>query len=570
MIARRLSGRTLVVSLSGALFAALAIASFALPAAQAATVGPATQITDFTPARTEEREAGKKHSDAVNPKTGAQIAFYYAVGTGGTAPYLATQRFTADGPVGSENVVVTGSDYAFSCYQNSIAYNPTTGGWFVAYPYRDGNQIIGQLLDADGSNSGASFTVGSINRPDCSGLAINWNSNSKKFLVTFASENADDVKARFVSGNGTPLGSTFTALENSPASYCPMDTAYSGKSNTFLASVGGECVEDDANRPLVQFLSGSGDRVGSGRYLGDAAGEYSYAPSIAYNAKLDEFGVVWQERTSSFPSPYSAKINLQRIKASNGENVGAPVEIAIPENDADLVGGGNRSRVAASPSGQYYISAQLTPSSDRGAARWYSFKFSGIGNTVADSLEDIGNGVNAATRAQTLYNPVTGQFLSTFEAYECVPVFVSTSRSTRGGACSRTYNLYANGSPGNPPTPGGGPSLNKAVTPGATSLQVEVGCAGSGSCRVQLGGKLVGGSDSDKLQGKTVKIGSAGTSGTGTTARAKASRTVTLAYTNALIRQLAADGGGKIRVKAKQVGGGSRTITVTVPASVTG
>ena len=174
--------------------------------------------------------------------------------------------------------------------------------------------------------------------------------------------------------------------------------------------------------------------------------------------------------------------------------------------------------------------------------------------------------MNVVERPQNLYNPVTGQFLSTFSAYECVPNPLSTTRSPRGPACSDTYNLYANGGPGNPPTPGGGPSLKKAGTPGGTSLSVRVGCTGGGSCRVKLGGKLVGGSG--KLQGKTVKIGSA--SATGTTSRAKASRTVTLAYTNALIRQLAANGGGKIRVKAKQVGGGSKTITVTVPSSVTG
>jgi hypothetical protein len=540
--------------LAVAIFSALAIAAFAVPAAQAATVGPATQITDFSPARTEGGGAGKYHSDAVNPKTGAQIAFYF--GQDGSDNYLATQRFTADGPVGSENVVVTGGNYATGCYQNSIAYNPTTGGWFVAYPDNNGNQIIGQLLDADGSNSGASFTVGSIDRPVCSGLKINWDSNSKKFLVTFASENADDVKARFVSGNGTALGSTFTALENVPNSYCPMDTAYSSKSNTFLTSVGGECLATPAQGPLIQFLSGTGATVGSARYIGNTAGDYSYAPAIAYNAKLDEFGVIWQRRISTSPV-VQAEIYLQRIEASSGANVGGPVQIEPPTSSDDLVGAGNRIRVAVSPSGQYYISAHLRPdaSTDYNDSSWYSFKFSGTGNTVADSLEDISNGVIHPVRVQNLYNPVTGQFLSTFVA------------SAESG---NDFNLYLNGGPGSPS--GGKPTLKKVGTPGGTSLSVRVGCTGGGSCRVRLGGKLVGGSG--KLQGKTVKIGSAGVTatgtGTGTTARAKASRTVTLAYTNALIRQLAANGGGKIRVKAKQVGGGSKTITVTVPASVTG
>ena len=568
MIARRSPRVSRRFTALAAVFSFALLALFA-PATWAATVGPATQITDFSPARTADGEAaGTKHATAVNPKTGAQIAFYNGRAAGATNRYMGAQLFTAEGPVGPEHVVVTGDQYIDNCWQPSVAYNPTTGGWLAAYPHSDGSEIIGQMLNADGSNSGASFSIGSISSPSCSGVKINWSTQSKKFLVTFASGYVDVMKARFVSGSGTPLGSTFVALDNTPASYCPMDTAHSSKSNTYLASVGAECTSDPANRPLVQFLSSTGAQVGSKRFLGDASWEYDYAPSIAYNAKLDEFGVFWQRRIATSPVVNSA-IYLQRIDASNGADIGAPVQVEAPTNTEPLVGYGQRIRVSASPSGTYYLSAHLIPAASTNPSQsdWYSFEVGGTGQTVTDSLEDVGNGVTNTNRPQTLYNPVTGQFLSTFSASECVPSAGSTTRSTRGRPCTNAYNLYANGGP---PTPSSGPSLKKAGTPGGTSLSVRVGCTGSGSCRVQLGGKLVGGSDSDKLQGKTVKIGSAGTSGTGTTARAKASRTVTLAYTNALIRQLAADGGGKIRVKAKQVGGGSRTITVTVPASVTG
>jgi len=558
-------------------FALLALAT---PATQAATLGPATAITEFSPVRTINGEAGgTKHATAVNPKTGAQIVFYNGLAAGATNRYLGAQLFTADGPVGPEHVVVTGDQHVDICWQPSVAYNPTTGGWLVAYPDNQTNEIIGQKLNADGSNSGASFVIGSITSPSCSGVKINWSGQSKKFLVTFGSGYVDVMKARFVSGSGAPLGSTFVALDNTPASYCPMDTAHSSKSNTYLATVGAECTSDPAKRPLVQFLSSTGDRVGSERFLGDASWEYDYGPSIAYNAKLDEFGVFWQRRIATSPVVNSA-IYLQRIDASNGADIGAPVQVEMPTNSDSLVGYGNRIRVSASPSGTYYLSARLIPGGTTVSAEsdWYSFKVGGTGQTVANSLEDVGNGVTNTNRPQTLYNPVTGQFLSTFSASECVPNAGSATRSTRGVPCTNAYDLYANGAPGTPPTPSSGPSLKKAGTPGGTSLTVRVGCAGGGSCKVQLGGRLIGGTRSAiaKLRGKTVKIGSAGTSGSGsgsgtsTITRAKASRTVTLAYTSALIRQLAQDGGGKIRVKARQVGGGSKTITLTVPASVTG
>jgi hypothetical protein len=530
---------------------ALAALGAVAPAAQATTLGPPVQISTFSPAR-DDNPAGKFHADAVNPKTGAQIAFYVA--NGGGDDYYATQLFTADGPVGSENVVVSGGGFYTGCWQPSIAYNPATGGWFAAYPDDSGNRIVGQLLNADGTNSGAPFTAGSITNPNCAGLKINWNSKSKKFLLTFTSENSDDMKARFISGSGIPQGTTFTALENVTNSYCAMDTAYSSKSNTFLASVGAECVSDATHRPLVQFLSGAGDRVGSARYLGDTGGIYNYSSSIAYNAKLDEFGVFWLRRIQGYPQPLVSVLYLQRIDASTGANVGSPIEITPPDG---FIARSSRPRVSASPSGRYYISTFLVPDPSSNDVQWYSFKASGTGTTVADSLEDVSNGLFRGVRLQNLYNPVTGQFLSTFVA--------STVDSYPGQS-----NLYVNGGPGSPPTPGSKPTLTAKGSPGATSLQVKVGCGGGGSCRIQLGGKLVGGSASDKLVGKTVEINSAGAAGAGTSTRAKASRTVTLAYTGALIRQLAADGGGKIRVKARQVGGKSKTITVTVPASVTG
>ncbi|MFM8792802.1 MAG: hypothetical protein ACKOFX_10105, partial [Solirubrobacterales bacterium] len=115
------------------------------------------------------------------------------------------------------------------------------------------------------------------------------------------------------------------------------------------------------------------------------------------------------------------------------------------------------------------------------------------------------------------------------------------------------YNLYANGADPEP-APCGKPSLKKKGTAGATSLKVRVGCASAGSCRIKLSGKLVGGKGKVK----------------GVTSKGSGKRTVTLSYSRKLIRELRRNGGGKIRITSKEVGGGSRSITVTVPAPVTG
>jgi hypothetical protein len=173
---------------------------------------------------------------------------------------------------------------------------------------------------------------------------------------------------------------------------------------------------------------------------------------------------------------------------------------------------------------------------------------------VADSLQEVGNSISGGGRPQTLYNPVTRRFVNTKIAAECVPTPLSTTRSTRGGSCTAYFNLYSNGGPVAPS--GSKPIAKKAGTPGGTSAKVKLGCGGSGKCTIKLTGKLKGGSG--KIVAQTVKV------------KAGKKSKVKVRYSQALIDELAANGGGKIKLTARQVGGKSSTILLTVPNPVTG
>jgi hypothetical protein len=534
---------------------AAAVAAFLVPAASASAATSPVKVTDLSPSVTTSRpaSAGQFHAVAVNPNTGAQIAFYSA--NLGPGAYLATQRFDANGPVGSENVICDSAggvctDQTY--WQYSVAYNPATKGWIAVYHDQQGDRIVGQLLNPDGSASGTPFTtVDGIEGPSYAGAKVVWNSASKKFLVTTTSLYDSLLRGRFVTGNGAASGSSFDILTGlSSGNPCPMDTAYSTQSNRFLAVAGGGCSPDSANRPIVQFLSGAGALQGSSRFMG--SGTYgSYSASIAYNSKLDEFGVVWVNSIDSDTD----NITLQRIDASNGSDVGSPIEISPPEG---MLSGGSRVRVSYSPkSGNYFLSAYLeagTSSNDEGA---HSFQVSGVGETVTGSLVKLNEGLtNNASRPQNAYNPVSARFLTTYAASECEAIPMSATRSTRGPACTDVYNLYSLGAG----TSGGGgskkPTVKKAGTPGGTSARVKLGCGGSGKCTIKLTGKLKGGSG--KIVAQTVEV------------KAGKKSKVKVRYSQALIDELAANGGGKIKLTARQVGGGSSTILLTVPNPVTG
>ncbi len=121
---------------------------------------------------------------------------------------------------------------------------------------------------------------------------------------------------------------------------------------------------------------------------------------------------------------------------------------------------------------------------------------------------------------------------------------------TRGNPCTSGAWQGASAS--------GKPTVKQKGRAGKDSLTVRVRCADSGPCRIRLSGVLKGGKG--KLKSKTVKVRAGG-------------KTVELPYTSLLERELRSNGGsGSVRVRAKEIGGGSAStlVRVTLPDPVTG
>lgn len=135
--------------------------------------------------------------------------------------------------------------------------------------------------------------------------------------------------------------------------------------------------------------------------------------------------------------------------------------------------------------------------------------------------------------------------------------FKVTGTNTEGTADATSDPTEVVPAPPPPPTPSK-PSVEPAGGAGSDSLKLKVGCAGSRACTVKITGKLKGGKG--KVVPKTVKV------------KAGKRTTVKVDYTPTLKSELKRKAGGRIAIKAKQVGGATRTLTVkvTLPKSVTG
>jgi len=476
---------------------------------------------------------------ASNPVNGQNLYAYIGSSDGGTTHYYGAQVTNGSGPVGPETVLVSsasGCAYS-SSMQMASAHNPVSGGWIVAYREACGedHHWRAQRLNADGSLSGSPILLGAPITDSDSGVQIDveWNPNAKNFLFAWHNYNSNSYSVpnfigRIVEADGTVTGSEIDLMPSLTDynGYGPLSLSYSPKSDHYLlaALIDGELE--------IQLLDGNGQPIGDYVPLPDA----DYAPSVAYNAVRDEFAVA-----TEISSGGSYPVHIQRIDASDGSLIGA-WETPAPSGIEPY---GYRPRIVASPcADEYFVSATGDDNDENGGQ--YGYRVAGDLSTSLGSLHYLSSGQSSyAYRVNSTYNQKTNQYWTGWTGASAggdwdiyaSPVTAGTQRATCASAKSK-------------------PKLKKRGTAGATSLRVEVGCGkGTAPCRIRLSGKLKGGSG--KLRAKTVKLGSK-------------SKTVKLDYTDPLISEIARNGGGRIKVKAKEIGGGTRTIVVTVPASVTG
>lgn len=520
---------------------------FIAPAASAGTIVNAvpltpTNMTEFSPTRNDADYAGKYMTIASNPKTGKNLFAYTAyTSVGGVYGYYYGAQVTdSSGPVGAETVlasIASGCAYSGSI-QMASAYNPVSGGWVVAYKEGCGDFLWkAQFLNADGSLDGGAVPISSAT-PDTDNawqIAVAWNSNAKNFLFAWHNYNSSSNSlpnfiGRVVEPDGTVTGSEIDLMPSLADynDYGPLSLAYSPESDHYLlvTRIDGE-IE-------TQLIGGNGQPIGD--YLALSGGDY--APTVAYNSFRDEFAVATEESSGGF-----YPVNIQRIDASDGSLIGE-WETPAPSGIEPY---GYRPRIVASAcADEYFVSASGDENGENGGQ--YGYRVAGDLSTSLGSLHYLSSGQSSyAQRVNSTYNQKTNQYWSGWAGSPTGPssdwdIYASpVTAGTQSAGCASAKSK---------------PKLKKRGTAGATSLRVEVGCGkGTAPCRIRLSGKLKGGSG--KLRAKTVKLG-------------RKAKTVTLDYTDPLISELARNGGGRIKVKAKEIGGGTRTIVVTVPASVTG
>ncbi len=524
-------------------------------------------------------------SVAGNPSTGKSAVLYFADHAAATPSAYRSyhvQIVNADGsPSGSPIDLSASNDNYYYYAAPVISYNPSTEGWtaFVVYgsdtfsatnPPEVRSHEISQAGALVGSPNtvidpvGDSFFRQAANRFYSSSPSAPWDPQEQRFLYggsmydvspNVTSGNDDDNAAGlFVGGDGQPVTGDMKLLTDFKQGCCGVGMDFSTKSRNYLVAWWGDQDTSVQNEwgPITQLLDEDGNRIGTpDRLIPDEL--QSVGVATAYNAARDEFIVTTSiskkyDDCSDVSLALACGVYAFRVGADDGQLIGDPIPLVTTTSTEDLDAQYRRPQIAVNGDGDEFMVTWTQGSWSAGQNVW-ARRASGNGTMIDSEPQNVSDFFGGEDSVHQ--RPAVG-----FDAKSCqyqlawqyiADINASTKPQNIAG---RTYSSVCKSSAKKKP------SIRKLGTPGSTSAKVKVGCGGSGKCTIKLSGKLKGGSG--KIVSKTIKV------------KAGKKATVKVRYTKALIDELASNGGGKIKLTARQVGGKSSTIVLTVPSSVTG
>ncbi|MBI5631875.1 MAG: carboxypeptidase regulatory-like domain-containing protein [Nitrospirae bacterium] len=207
------------------------------------------------------------------------------------------QFVNSDGSLSGVNFVV--SNAANWQHRPSVAYDSSADQYLVAwFDYRNSNyDIYGQLVDSNGTLSGGEIVVstaafGQLNP------AVVYNSSTNQYLIVwYDSRNPAnyDIYGQLINSNGSLSGANFVVSSAANGQLWP-SAAYNSSTGQFLVAW-----TDDRSGLTYdiygQVINANGTLSGNNFPVSIAANDQR-EPSVAYNSKTDQYLVVWRDNRS--------------------------------------------------------------------------------------------------------------------------------------------------------------------------------------------------------------------------------------------------------------------------------
>ena len=236
-------------------------------------------------------------------------------------------------------------DAGYYAYFQDVAYSTTTQKHLVVFveasPVADSTDqdfsIKGQLLNASGSLSGASFTI--AGPTSSTGLNYDWeppsvayDSANDRFLVAFT--NGATIFGQLVAPDGSLVGTTKTISATTYNSIDNVDVVWAGYANEFVVAWTGHTTDTAAGVVYGRLVSDADGTPGGTADLTisnvASGGEAGRSLSLAYNTVRHDVLVAWQQSTPSGEQIWAQRIGLDGTRKSVTDFQISP---AITESD---------------------------------------------------------------------------------------------------------------------------------------------------------------------------------------------------------------------------------------------
>lgn len=213
----------------------------------------------------------------------------------------------------------------------AVAWNPTTGGWLVCWPQRDGSggtNVLCNSVAPDGTPGASAHTViPSLGEQYTLAVAV-WNPERKEFLVTGATWNAssDSAGAAFVKSTGEISENIGTAVApDGFRRFAGAYVAYSATSKVFgITSLGEFQRTGEEDAPWFWLIDVNGTAVSD---------PVRIDPNLT--TRYRQAGIAWSPTQNEFV--VSAQVNepdgayvVQRFSATDGQTVGGLKSKPLP------------------------------------------------------------------------------------------------------------------------------------------------------------------------------------------------------------------------------------------------
>lgn len=181
-------------------------------------------------------------------------------------------------------------------------YNPVTGKYLVIWEdwSAETDDIDGQLVNADGSLHGSELVI-SAAKNDQSNPEIAYNSAANEYLVVFddnrLDENDLDIFGVLVNADGTVAGEDFPISSQVENQLLPV-VAYNSRDNQYLV-VWEDKRSGSSADVYARVVNADGSMDGSDFLIASPSADYVY-PDVAYDRSENQFLIVWDLSTKIY------------------------------------------------------------------------------------------------------------------------------------------------------------------------------------------------------------------------------------------------------------------------------